>query len=350
MANSPIDTPISTMPAEFYGGVNPVIKFKQVEKEFLVGGQLTPTAMERALAEKQSAIGGQNSWHPANFLSNPKMMFLIAGIVFVLLIFGGAVYYYFKNRRLSVAIPAPSLPFVQLPQPTESPILAEQISPTTTIENIATSTAEPSLLFDIFVQFPSKTVGISADMDQDGITDQAEDLFGTDLAVPDTDSDGFADGHEINFLYDPNNLVPARLIDAGKFYDFVNPVSGYKVYYPMSWSIGNVDSEYNDVLFSGISGDNIELRSFVMRPGEAFVDWFGRLAADQLYSDLQNFSSYFDAIGFVRNDGLVYYFVDGDKVYVLVYHENDTGGVNFKSIITVMARSFRMTVLSPSDL
>ena len=52
---------------------------------------------------------------------------------------------------------------------------------------------------------------IPTDSDGDGLTDDMESLYGTDVNSPDTDGDGFSDGDEINGGYDP--LVPggARL-------------------------------------------------------------------------------------------------------------------------------------------
>jgi len=47
---------------------------------------------------------------------------------------------------------------------------------------------------------------INQDSDGDGLTDDMESMYGTDVNNPDTDGDGFSDGDEINGGYDP--LVP----------------------------------------------------------------------------------------------------------------------------------------------
>lgn len=42
------------------------------------------------------------------------------------------------------------------------------------------------------------------DSDEDGLTDEEEAVYGTDLADPDTDGDGYTDGGEVAAGYDPN--------------------------------------------------------------------------------------------------------------------------------------------------
>ena len=50
------------------------------------------------------------------------------------------------------------------------------------------------------------------DFDKDNLNDRLERLLGTDLGNPDTDGDGFLDGDEIFFGYDPKDKTKeARL-------------------------------------------------------------------------------------------------------------------------------------------
>ncbi len=49
------------------------------------------------------------------------------------------------------------------------------------------------------------TYAASLDFDNDGLTDNEENLiYRTNPDVPDTDGDGFSDGYEVKYLYDPN--------------------------------------------------------------------------------------------------------------------------------------------------
>lgn len=50
-----------------------------------------------------------------------------------------------------------------------------------------------------------------SDFDQDGLSDRREYDFGTDPTRADTDGDGFTDGEEIKYYYDPKNPEPVRL-------------------------------------------------------------------------------------------------------------------------------------------
>ena len=49
------------------------------------------------------------------------------------------------------------------------------------------------------------------DTDQDGLDDQTEVIYGTDLNNPDTDGDGFKDGEEVTNGYNPNG--PGKLLE-----------------------------------------------------------------------------------------------------------------------------------------
>ncbi|MBW6440529.1 thrombospondin type 3 repeat-containing protein [Patescibacteria group bacterium] len=49
---------------------------------------------------------------------------------------------------------------------------------------------------------------ISVDSDNDGLTDDMESIYGTDVNNPDSDGDGFSDGDEVNNGYDP--LIPGE--------------------------------------------------------------------------------------------------------------------------------------------
>ncbi len=72
-----------------------------------------------------------------------------------------------------------------------------------------------------FVSFAQEhrvsTLSLVADRDQDGLSNEEEELYGTNPDLYDTDSDGYSDGVEVESGYDP--LVPAsqgdRLVGIG---------------------------------------------------------------------------------------------------------------------------------------
>jgi lipoprotein-anchoring transpeptidase ErfK/SrfK len=75
---------------------------------------------------------------------------------------------------------------------------------------------KPKFLFIIIFLLSSAafktTYAASLDFDNDGLTDNEENLiYRTNPDVPDTDGDGFSDGEEVKYLYDPNAKVGDKL-------------------------------------------------------------------------------------------------------------------------------------------
>lgn len=332
---------VTTIPEEFYAGTNPVVKFKNIEKEI----DLTDSHLSKAdkkLLEKETAVGSNQPLHPVNLLSNRKFLFVGGLLVFLCIAIGSGIYYVvFQNKSTpsgkitSSPSSTTTVSNIDTNTSTASPVIE---TPTTSVE-VSTS----SLSSESAIDFPSVVLGDSVDTDSDGLTDREEELFNTDLGVPDTDNDSYPDGHETYYLYNPAGEEPMRVIDSGSVKEFVNPVFGYKLYYPNTWAVGNVDSEYRDVLFSTITGENIEVRVFNKQAGEDFASWFARIAPREKYDDLVEFETYFKEKGWRRNDFLVYYFESQDKVYVIVYHTTDSTVVNYRSIIKLTARSFELS-------
>ena len=163
----------------------------------------------------------------------------------------------------------------------------------------------------------------------------------SDSGTPDSDNDKYNDGHEIYNLFNPAGFEPIKLVDSGTVKEFSNPVHAYKLYFPALWAVGNVDPDYNDVLFSAITGENIEVKVYNKENGQTFEDWFAKSAISQKIEDLVEFETKFKEMGYRRSDYLVYYFYDENKVYILAYHTTDSNAVNYRIIIKMMARSFR---------
>ncbi len=337
---------VQTIPADFYGGVNPVVKFKKVEKEVLLESKPKLTAPEKKIFDKSMAAGGGSLLHPVNILTNKKYAIIFGSALFVVIIAGVSAYYYLQSRQQ----PKTSLP----PQPkisleTTTPLSGAEVVEST-IEEAVVPTTTPQSLAEAPIEFPSGLLGDSPDLDKDNLTDTAEELFGTDPSKPDTDEDSYNDGHEVFYLYNPAGKEPMKLIDSGYVNDYNNPGFGYKVFYPLTWAIGNVDESYRDVLFSTITGENIELRVFDRLPGQTFADWFAQLAPNEQYQNLADFQSKFGEVGKNRADNLVYYFMDDNHVYVMVYHTTDSNVVNYRSVMVMMARSFRSPGFAPSEV
>lgn len=61
------------------------------------------------------------------------------------------------------------------------------------------------------VMLPLVVVAAPADTDGDGLSDQLEMSFQTDVFKSDTDGDGFLDGHEVANGYSPTTAAPVKL-------------------------------------------------------------------------------------------------------------------------------------------
>jgi len=336
---------VQTIPADFYGGVNPVVKFKRVEKEVVLESKSKLTAPEKKMLDKSTAAGSGALLHPANILTNKKYAIIFGSALFVLILAGVSVYYYLQLRQ-QPGTSLPPQPDISITPATEpAPVVVETAPP----EEPATSTA-PVSLAEAPIEFPSSLLGDSPDLDKDNLTDTAEELFGSDPSKPDTDEDSYNDGHEVFYLYNPAGKEPLKVIDSGYVKDYINPVFGYKVFYPSTWAIGNVDESYRNVLFSTITGENIELRIFDRLPNQAFEDWFAQRAPNEQYQNLADFQTRFGEPGKNRTDNLVYYFMDDNHVYAMVYHTTDSNAVNYRSVMVMMARSFRSPGFIPPEV
>lgn len=330
---------VEAMPPEFYGGANPVIKFKEALKEVnLNKNEVAPKPAEKKAFEKKAAAGGNLKFHPANLLSSPKFLLAVSGALLLLFALGGGGYYFFvmkKNQNAPLTLPPPAV---------SPPVAVEEISPT---ETPTTTVAEeppplPSLQ-ETPLKFPSQFLADTADSDKDTLTDVAEELFTTDPNMADTDGDKYTDDTEIYNLYNPAGLAPMRLMDSGLVKEYTNPIYNYKIYYPAAWAVGNVDPQYKDVLFSTLNGENVEVRVFG-REASAFEDWFTKWAPDQKLADLKPYQTYFKDPGNKRFDDLTYYFMDGSNIYVIVMHPFDSApdSLSYRSVVKMMARSFRL--------
>jgi hypothetical protein len=337
----PVDVAVQSMPKEFYGGANPVVVFKDFKKEVVLNKPGALSAQEKRSLDRATVVGSNQTRHLSQLLTSSKFL-LLSGLVFFVLFVGGAgIYYWWTLRQPTgmAAYPPPALTVVEpsIPSTTE-PVGA--VEPTSTLSEINTNDTKNIL------EFPTKSLVDSADRDNDGLTDLTEQLFNTNQALPDSDGDSYSDAHEIFYLYNPAGAEPMKLLDAGTVKEYINPIFGYSLYSPISWAIGNTGEDYRDVLFSAASGDSIEVLVAEKEASQDFSAWLFQNAPSEQFSDYQSFVSRFGAIGLERTDKLVYFFVEPTRVYVLAYHAPAINLVNYRLVLSMMARSFRLSGVS----
>ncbi|MBI5728950.1 MAG: hypothetical protein HY983_01745 [Candidatus Magasanikbacteria bacterium] len=334
----PSAIPVSAMPAEFYGGANPTVTFKAVTKEVEIG-DLTPG--EKKAFDRATAPGRGQPFHPVNLFTNRRFI-IIAGVVLFVFFTGGVSWYYIRQAEPPPPPATPAAPpAVPAPAVEEPPVIATTtVEATSTPPAAETPTTTPAVTG--LIEFPSLVLGSSPDSDRDGLSSPEEELFKTDPAAPDTDGDGYRDGSEVFHLYNPIGKEPQKLIDSGLVKEFVNPVFNYRLYYPTTWAVGNVDQNYRDVLFSTLTGENIEVKVSDIESGLPLADWFNTFAPTENVNTVTNYASVFKEPGLRRPDGLVFYFPRPNQIVAVVYHPamGETV-VNYRSVVSLMAQSFR---------
>lgn len=382
-----ISAQVTAIPQEFYGGANPVVypkanaqqpteKKKHASKKVeapeaaaepskrhmamaledarkaidaVSQKPMTPVEKTKSIPEKgkklpKQAAAAPRPPKPANQHGTRKPLIIGAVVVLLLAVAGGSWYFVTRDTgdTTQVATPTPIPPPAPLPEP-DPPPPPEPIIPTTTppVEpEPVVPTTTPGLR-ETPLQFPRVLLADASDLDGDSLTDEEEQLFGTDVGIWDSDEDGYYDGQEVMNLYNPNGFAPVRLIDSGFVRDYAHQQWQYRVYYPVTWDVAPVDPEERQVLFSAITGDFIEVRVMDRRPGEPFADWFGREATDQLYTDLQPFENRFQEQGMRRSDDLVAYFTTDTHVFIVIYNPGVTGAIPYRHVMQMMYQSFR---------
>ncbi|MSU75826.1 MAG: hypothetical protein EXS55_04925 [Candidatus Magasanikbacteria bacterium] len=331
---------VQTIPADFYAGKNPVITFKTIAKEVDLNKVSRESLSDRhkVALDKATAAGHSGPLHPVRLLSNRKVLAMIFVAIFIVGVAGASVYFW------KIARPRPpALVVAPVVAPISEPVAPPPAEP---IVPVAEVTSTPPLVSKSLgggdLELPSLFIPDSADSDTDGLSDVEEELYKTNPAVLDSDGDKYTDSHEVFNLYNPAGQEPEKIIDSGMVKDFHNPTFGYDMYYPASWALGIVDQTDRDVLVSTITGENIEIRVVDKILGQSFADWFGDWAPREQFSDLIPFTSRFKESGWRRSDYLVYYFDDGARVFVIAYHTTTENVVNYRTVIKMLARSFRL--------
>jgi len=333
---------LSVMPDEFYGGKDPVVHYVKTEKT--VGGPaIKPKTEKPKKLSLGEAVHGVTPGISA-FFHKKSLLIIVISIISVSVLAGISWYYVYQaqetarqRQALAPKVEPPKLPPKEESVPVVEPASVPEPEPTP-IQEIPTTTEQVE---KNTLDFPLITLAESADNDNDSLSNLEEEAIGTDSEVWDTDSDGYYDGLEVFNLYNPKGFAPMRIIDSGLVKEYINPVTQYRLFYPAQWSAAAIDETADRVLLSALSGDYIEVVSEQMWSGESFVDWFGRRAVGQLYSDLQQFNNRFKEDGLKRKDDLTAYFSTGNKVFILIYHPGITGDIAYRHIMQMIMQSFR---------
>lgn len=327
---------ISVIPDIFYGGKDPLIYHEQDKR-----------ALEKTTKKKVKYT------NKVKLPISRKKIIIVLAILLVLVI-GSASFYYLRqaspDRDGSVPKVKEQEKIVKdevKPPPVikEEPVIEEPVVE----EDPAVVPNEP-VVAENTITFPSILLRDSMDIDADSLTDEEEEIFKTDSGIWDSDKDGYYDGQEVFNLYNPTGFAPVKIVDSGLVKEYVNPEWQYRVYYPAVWEASGVDNQNNHVIFSSISGDFIEVRSFSKLPSENFATWFSKYIEGQSFSDLSIFNNKFKINGYQRKDSLTAYFVTDNAVFIMVYQASGNAtDIPYRHVMQMMYQSFRTSAVF-SDL
>lgn len=189
----------------------------------------------------------------------------------------------------------------------------------------------------------------STDSDSDGLTDVEEALFGTDSKKPDTDSDTFVDGKQVQangtivgelYLgYNPTGtgaLEGSTLVSRQQ-----NSAKDYGLLVPATWTVTNDSSGGMLISPAQQTGEFVQVR---------INDNPTRLTPKQWYQ-ANNPSSQVDTLttvavngleGIISEDGSTVYLFKDTKVYSIQYSTGSLSQVNYRTTFEMMYRSFKL--------
>ena len=286
---------IYVIPPAYYGGAVPKA-LRQIAQPAQSGGIVPVTT------DQQRKI-------------SPKILFWgIVGVLFVVVLVVATWYFTRDLRRESEQLAGLVPPAEQV----------QQNSPPGSAELPAVPSAPPEegtdTLPEIPVVVPPLTPNLSEDVDNDGLTTAEEDLYATQATRPDTDSDGFLDGHETLHLYNPAGVAPERLEETATVRRFKNESLGYSLLLPTAWKIVadlenpdtiTIQTAMSETVLSISTTENIEQRPL--------AEWY----QSRNFSDTVNAWTTNKAglNGIISQDQLRAYFGSGRVVYQIEHKE-----------------------------
>lgn len=182
----------------------------------------------------------------------------------------------------------------------------------------------------------------SSDLDNDGLTDVEESLYGTGVNTDDSDNDGFSDGRELVSGYSPRGTD--KLIDTNLVKEYAHPSFGYRILFPSTW-IRNPDPQNDSgMIFSTTTGEFISI-SVENNPARfAAKDWYLAASPGIDSRKIQSISNNAKTLqGVISLDEQTVYYTSGERAYVLSYNTNLLSAANFRTTFEMIYSSFELS-------
>lgn len=295
----------------------------------------------------------------------PKTALIIVMIIVILALMAGAAYLFTKSLETAkpvskptptpVVTPTPpaNIPPVNVPPANIPPVNVSPVNvPLAPVcGNGSCETGENAINCPTDCPSPPPSppptvIPLARDTDNDGLTDVEEELFTTDIANLDSDSDGYRDGLEVINLYNPAGFAPHKIEETALVKIYSNPTYKYSIFYPASWLARSLDETNREAMFTSITGEFIQVIVEDNLERLPLLDWYLSKSPGTIPAEVGTATTKRDGmIGIKSPDGLTVYFAFGDKIYAISYNIGVKTELNYKSIFEMVYKSFKIGAL-----
>lgn len=249
---------------------------------------------------------------------------LISGVsIGFVIVVGSAAWYFTAGLRVpQVAAPTP---VVQAP--VETPVVAPPVEATT-----PTPPVETPVVVTPPASMPSE------DTDSDGLTNAEEQVLTTLPNNPDTDNDGFLDGHEALNLYNPGGFQPERLVDAGLVRQYQDTPQKLSFFYPAPWSIASADELGTDITVTSLTGETFTLKVIANEKAQTVENWYQEqnTSASSPATPVKTKAGIY---GILAADGRAAFFAHGSSIIAIQYNTTAEGPLLYPHLFEMMLAS-----------
>lgn len=189
------------------------------------------------------------------------------------------------------------------------------------------------------------------DTDQDSLTNDEEEIWGTKADLPDTDSDGYNDGIEILAGYDPLNSTSAGRLTSNTALvsTFSNNQYRYSVVYPKNWlAEALTEGDNSEIVITpnalDLAGQFIAITVIDNPTGFTALDWYTDTTNVE-ESAVVTFTTLAGDTGVLSADGTTAYLANTEHVYAISYRYGSSTELYFPNTFQFIAKS---VVLLPS--
>lgn len=187
---------------------------------------------------------------------------------------------------------------------------------------------------------PEPELDPSADLDEDGLSQAEESLYGTRDDSDDSDRDGFDDLLEVVNLYNPAGFTPTRLEDAGLVVGLPETSgSQFEMLYPSSWTFRDAEGAFSVEDEDGTPVVSIE--PIINQEGLSLLDWFLNENPLVPTTTIEEATTKSGAEYLTTKDGLSA-FIMGDGVIFEVRLLSEDGTSPYRATWQMMVNSFSL--------